>query len=71
VNDTNIIERAFQLAADSGSVEEVKQKLSNEGYSSVHAHLSGKQIRLQVLACLNQDLVRYRLAIKRRKDACP
>jgi hypothetical protein len=40
-----IIERAYQLAAQSGSVEENRRKLSSEGYFHVHAHLGGRQIR--------------------------
>ena len=56
----NIIERAFELAAESGSVEEVKRKLADEGYLQVHAHLAGKQIRHEVLDRLNPRLVAYR-----------
>jgi len=54
---TNIIERAFQLAGNSGSVEEVKRKLMQEGYLSVHAHLGGRQIRGEIVNRLNPDLV--------------
>ena len=54
---TNIIERAFQLAEDSGSVGEVKQKLIQEGYLSVHAHFCGRQIRDDILKRLNPELV--------------
>lgn len=56
----NIIERAYQLAAESGSIEEVKRKLSREGYVSVHSHLSGHQIRHDLLKRLNPQLVTYR-----------
>lgn len=56
----NIIERAFELAAESGSVEEVKRKLTNEGYLQVHAHLAGRQIRHEVLERLNPTLVHCR-----------
>ena len=62
-----IIERAFQLAAESGSLEEVKQKLRDEGYLQVHAHLAGKQTRLEVLKRLNPELVAYRK--KRSEEA--
>jgi hypothetical protein len=40
-----IIERAYQLAGQSGSVEEIRRKLANEGYFNIHAHLGGRQIR--------------------------
>jgi hypothetical protein len=56
----NIIERAYQLAAESGSIEEVKRKLMREGYLSVHSHLSGHQIRHDLLKRLNPQLVTYR-----------
>ena len=54
---TNVIERAFQLAGDSGSVGEVKRKLIQEGYLSVHAHLGGRQIRSDISKRLNPELV--------------
>jgi hypothetical protein len=57
VQGTNIIERAYQLAGDSGSVGEVKRKLIQEGYLSVHAHLGGRQIRSDLLKRLNPELV--------------
>ena len=41
----NIIERAFQLARDSNSVEEVRKALRQEGYSNVDAHLGGASIK--------------------------
>jgi hypothetical protein len=52
----DIIERAFQLAAESASVEEVKRKLRREGYFQVEAHLSGRQIRAEITNRLNRDL---------------
>ena len=42
---TNIIERAFQLAADATSVEEVRKMLRREGYASVDQHLAGASIK--------------------------
>ena len=60
MEDVNIIERAFQVAAESGSVEEVKAKLSREGYLNVHRHLGGKHTRTQILERLNPELVVYR-----------
>jgi vacuolar-type H+-ATPase subunit C/Vma6 len=56
----NIIERAYQLATESGSLEEVKRKLNGEGYAQVHAHLAGKQTRHEILSRLNRNLVSYR-----------
>jgi hypothetical protein len=56
----NVIERAFQIAAESGSVDEVKTKLSREGYLNVHRHLGGKHTRSQILERLNPQLVVYR-----------
>jgi hypothetical protein len=53
----DIIERAFQLAAESGSVDEVKRKLRREGYFQVEAHLSGRQIRAEVAQRLNPKLI--------------
>jgi tRNA G26 N,N-dimethylase Trm1 len=41
----NIIERAFQLARASTSVEEIRKALRHEGYANVDAHLSGASIK--------------------------
>ena len=41
----NIIERAFQLARDSKSVDDIRKALRQEGYSNVDAHLAGASIR--------------------------
>lgn len=60
VQGANVIERAFQLAGESGSVDEVKRKLIREGYLSVHAHLGGRQIRTDILKRLDPKLVAYR-----------
>jgi hypothetical protein len=56
VEDVNIIERAFQLAPECGSIEELKRKLAREGYFQVNAHLSGRQIRSQLHQRLNPAL---------------
>lgn len=42
---TDTVERAFQLAEESTSVDEIRAKLKKEGYSNVDAHLNGGQIR--------------------------
>jgi hypothetical protein len=62
VNGTNIIERAYQLATESGSIEEIKRKLMREGYVNVHAHLGGRQIRHDLLERLNPRLTSERRA---------
>jgi hypothetical protein len=41
----NIIERAFQLAPDFTSIEEIRKALRHEGYSNVDAHLGGASIK--------------------------
>jgi len=40
-----IIERAFELAHCSTTVEDVRKVLKSEGYSNVDAHLAGASIR--------------------------
>jgi hypothetical protein len=40
-----IIERAFEVAQSSTTIDEIKHVLKNEGYSNVDAHLSGPSIR--------------------------
>jgi hypothetical protein len=40
-----VIERAFQLARISSSLNEVRRELLREGYILVDAHLAGAQIR--------------------------
>lgn len=45
MNHPGIIERAFQLAANLTTVEEVRKALKSEGYSNVDAHLAGPSIR--------------------------
>lgn len=41
----NIIERAYQLARESESLEDIKRQLGSEGYTQVEAHLQGPKIR--------------------------
>jgi len=41
----NIIERAFQLARGSTSIEEIRKTLRKEGYANVDAHLAGASIK--------------------------
>ncbi len=55
MSDTNVIERAFQLAPECGSIDELKRRLIREGYLQVNAHLSGRLIRSQISPLLNRD----------------
>ena len=41
----NIIERAFQLARESGNLDDIRRILRKEGYSNVDAHLAGASIK--------------------------
>ena len=41
----NIIERAFQLASESDSIDQIRKTLRREGYSNVDAHLGGASIK--------------------------
>lgn len=41
----NIIERAYQLASSAESLQDIRDRLSNEGYLQVDAHLQGPKIR--------------------------
>ena len=41
----DIIERAFELARSSASIDEVRTALRREGYSNVDAHLAGPTIK--------------------------
>jgi hypothetical protein len=42
------VERAFQLAPRSVTVEEIRVKLRREGYAQVDEHLSGGMIRAEL-----------------------
>ncbi len=50
-----IIERAYQLAVECGSVDELQRKLRHEGYFQVEAHLRGPQIRGDLMRQLKQQ----------------
>lgn len=45
VHQTTIIERAFQLAPDATSVDDIRKLLRQEGYANVDAHLAGASIK--------------------------
>jgi len=55
MTERNIIERAFELAGECGSVAELERRLSREGYSQVKAHLEGRQIRREIASRLNRN----------------
>ena len=45
VHAPNIIERAFELALSSATIDEVRNALRREGYANVDAHLAGPTIK--------------------------
>jgi hypothetical protein len=51
-----IIERAYQLAPECGTIEEVRRRLTQEGYAQVSAHISGPRIRADLAKRLNPEL---------------
>lgn len=51
MNHPGIIERAFQLAHGSTTVEDVRKALKIEGYSNVDAHLAGPSIKADLKRC--------------------
>ena len=44
----NVIERAFQLARGSTSLEHIRKTLRQEGYSNIDAHLAGASIKAEL-----------------------
>jgi hypothetical protein len=52
--DRNVVKRAFDIAPECGSIEELKRRLIREGYTRVNAHLSGWQIRRGILGRVNR-----------------
>jgi hypothetical protein len=51
--EKGIIERAYELAPQCGTVDEVRSALRREGYSNVDAHLSGPRIRADLTKLLS------------------
>lgn len=45
MQETHIIERAFELAPSYSSIDEIRKALRHEGYSNVDAHLAGASIK--------------------------
>jgi hypothetical protein len=56
MTSANVIERAFQIAPECESLAELKRRLIREGYFQVEAHLSGRQIKSQIMPLLNAGL---------------
>ena len=50
----NTVERAFYLALETKSIDELKSRLKKEGHSNVDAHLSGPQIRTELSRIINR-----------------
>jgi len=48
---SDTIERAFELARRSTTIEEVRNALRREGYSNVDAHLAGPTIKADLKKC--------------------
>ena len=42
------VERAFQLAPECSSREEIRRRLVREGHTNVDAHLQGKALRAEL-----------------------
>jgi tRNA G26 N,N-dimethylase Trm1 len=45
MHSPDIIERAFELARSAATIDDVRNALRREGYSSVDAHLAGPTIK--------------------------
>ena len=41
----NIIERAFELAREATTIDDIRKTLRQEGYANVDAHLAGASIK--------------------------
>jgi hypothetical protein len=56
MSHVGLVERAFQLAPECGSLRQLEQRLSKEGYSNVASYLSGPQIRTNLRERFNPKL---------------
>jgi len=54
VQAAGIIERAFQLALQLATIEDIRVQLRKEGYSYVDAHLMGRKIRSDLVKIIRQ-----------------
>ena len=57
----HIIERAFGLAGECSSLEDLIRKLGQENYSNVHYHFAGKSLRAQLTKKLREPRVGRKL----------
>jgi tRNA G26 N,N-dimethylase Trm1 len=48
------VERAFQLAPECTSIEEIRRKLKREGHSAVDEHLQGSSVQTDLKKLLNR-----------------
>jgi hypothetical protein len=56
MNEGDVVKRAFEIAPECGSIEEVKRRLIREGFQQVNAHLSGNHLRRQIKGLINPDI---------------
>ena len=52
--EKGIIERAYELAPECTTVDEIRGALRREGHSNVDAHLAGGSIRAELRKLLNK-----------------
>jgi len=53
VESTGTVERAFEIAPDCATLDEVRKRLKQEGHSQVDAHLAGPALRAQLAKLLS------------------
>ena len=56
MKNVGLIERAFELAPEFGSLRDLERRLTQEGYSNVPSYLNGRQIRSELRERLNPEL---------------
>jgi hypothetical protein len=56
MSNVGLVERAFQLAQECGSLQQLERRLAREGYSNIASYLSGKQIRSNLRERFNRQL---------------
>ncbi|MEN3973134.1 hypothetical protein WJS89_10685 [Sphingomicrobium sp. XHP0235] len=54
-NGIGTIGRAFELAKDSDSIEDIRKQLKEEGHFNVDAHFSGRQIKADLRRAISQQ----------------
>lgn len=50
-----LIERAFDIAPECRSIDELKKRLVSEGYANVEAHFTGMQIKRDLASRLKKS----------------